>query len=137
MAGTLTACGGGGGTVAATPSAGAGWVAALRANPTELRLSLANGQPQYMYVDAGPTNGVYPSAATFAAEVQAANPGLLGGACSKLANMTASTIEFTDANGVQAPSYVVFFMPQSAGSCTQTIALGADGIQSFSVTVSP
>jgi hypothetical protein len=133
----LSGCGGGGGTAAATPGAGAAWTAALRENPTDVVLSLSNVQQQYMYVDSGPTNGVYPAPGTFTAELQSANPVLLAGACSKLAHMTASTMEFTDANGVQAPSYVVFFTPQSTGSCTQPIDLGANGTQTFSVTVGP
>jgi hypothetical protein len=134
---SLSACGSGGGTSGAVPSNSVSWVAALRANPTVVQLSLANAQAQYMYVDSGPTNGVYPSAGTFAAEIQAANPGLLGGSCSKLAHMTAATMQFTDASGTEAPSYVVFFTPQSTGSCTQSIDLGADGTQSFSVIVGP
>jgi len=133
---SLAGCGGGG-TTSATPPTGVSWIAALRANPTNVQLSMSSALPQYMYVDAGPTNGVYPLPGTFAADLQAANPGLLAGACSKLAHMTASTMQFTDASGTQAPSYVVFFTPQSTGSCTQSIDLGADGMQSFSVTVSP
>jgi hypothetical protein len=133
----LSACGGGGGTSGAVTPDGVSWIAALRANPTVVQLSLANAQPQYMYVDSGPTNGVYPSAGAFAADMQAANPGLMAGTCSKLAHMSATTMQFTDANGTQAPSYVVFFTPQSAGSCTQSIDLGAGGTQSFSVIVGP
>jgi hypothetical protein len=134
---SLAGCGGGGATTGAVAPAGVTWIAALRANPTDLNLSLANAQPQYMYVDSGPTNGIYPSPETFTADLLAANPGLFAGPCSKLAHMTASTMQFTDANGTQAPSYVVFFTPGSAGSCTQPINLGADGMQSFSVTVTP
>ena len=134
---SLAGCGGGGAAASAAPPTAVSWIAALRANPTDVQLSLASSQPQYMYVDSGPTNGVYPSPGTFTADLQAANPGLLAGACSKLAHMTSATMQFTDANGTQAPSYVVFFTPQSVGSCTQSIDLGADGMQTFSVTVSP
>jgi hypothetical protein len=127
----------GGGSVSAGPpaSAGASWLAVLRANPTDLHLSLSNPALQYMYVDSGSTNGVYPSPSAFAAQIEAANPSLLSGSCSAIARMTAATMQFTDSHGVQAPSYVVFFAPLTAGSCSQAINLGAEGTQRFSVTV--
>ncbi len=130
----LAACGGG--SVSASPAApaSASWLAVLRNNPTDVHLSLSNPALQYMYVDAGPTNGAYPAPATFAAFIQSANPDLLSGPCSKIARMTAATMQFTDSHGVQAPSYVVFFSPLSAGTCTQAVNLGAEGMQSFSVT---
>jgi hypothetical protein len=136
-AGSLGACGGGGTTSARAPAASSSWIATLRYNPTELRLSLSSPVLQYMYIDSGATNGVYPSPGAFAAELQAANPGLLSGACSMLAQMTATTMQLTDSHGVQAPSYVVSFAPRSTGACTQQIDLGAAGTQSFSVTVTP
>jgi hypothetical protein len=134
---SLCGCGGGGGTVFAAPvtATPASWVATLRANPTAVRASMTNPLQQYMYIDSGATNGVYPSPSAFAANVQAANPGFPDGACSQIARMSASVVQFTDANGVQAPSYVVFFTPRALGTCTQQLHLGAAGTQSFSVTV--
>jgi CheY-like chemotaxis protein len=133
----LAACGGGGsGGAGATPRIGSGhWIAALRYEPMAMHLNLSNSALQYMYVDAGATNGVYPSAQAFAAEIEAANPELLTGPCSPLARMSATTMDFVDANGVHAPSYVVFFAPRAAGACTQAIALGDAGTKTFSVTV--
>ena len=140
----LCACGGGGGggsAVPAAPASSAGpstsWLAALREEPSTVTLSLAQPQMRYIYVDAGATNGVYPSPAAFGAQFQAANPGLLTGACSRIARMSGSLMEFTDAHGVQAPSYVIFFTPLTTGTCAQDLALGAEGTQSFTVTVTP
>jgi hypothetical protein len=137
MAATLCGCGGGGGTVSAAPGATSpvSWVATLRSNPTALHLTLSNPLPQYMYIDAGATNGVYPSPDVFAAQIQGANPGFPAGACSRIAQMSATVVEFTDSNGIQAPAYVVFFTPRAVGSCAQSLQLGAAGTQTFSVTV--
>jgi hypothetical protein len=139
LAAALCGCGGGGGTVSAVPGGapGVSWLATLRANPTALRLTMANTLPQYMYIDAGATNGVYPSPTAFASEVQGANPGFPAGPCSQLAQMSAAVMEFTDTNGIQAPAYVVMFIPRTVGSCTQALQLGAAGTQTFSVTVDP
>lgn len=137
-AASLAACGGGsGGSVAALAprTAHTSWIGALRAEPTSIQVSLSSARPAYMYVDSGATDGVYPSASAFAADVEAANPGLLDGPCSAVARMTSGTMQFTDAHGVQAPSYVVFFWPKAPGTCSQPIDLGADGVGSFSVTV--
>jgi hypothetical protein len=141
----LCACGGGGGAATvpsaqglANGSAGStSWLAVLREEPSAVTLSLAQPQPQYIYVDAGAANGVYPAPAAFAAELEAANPGLLTGPCARIAHLSGSVMEFTDAHGVQAPSYVLFFTPAATGSCAQDIALGAEGTRSFTVTVTP
>ncbi|HEX3463447.1 MAG TPA: hypothetical protein VHS78_05290 [Candidatus Elarobacter sp.] len=125
---------------AGTPDSGArsaSWVGALRQDPSVVTLSLSHPQMAYLYVDAGATNGVYPSASQFAAEFQAANPGLSTGPCSRVAQMTGSVLEMTDASGVLAPSYVLFFTPLATGTCTQQLALGAEGTRSFTATVSP
>ena len=139
IAAALCGCGGGGGTVSAAPggTSPVSWVATLRSNPTTLHLALTNPLPQYMYVDAGATNGVYPSPNAFAAQIQGANPGFPAGPCSQIAQMSAAVMEFTDTNGIQAPAYVVMFMPRNVGSCAQSLQLGAAGTQTFSVTVDP
>ena len=133
---SLAACGGGGG---ADPprSVSASWVATLRYQPTDIHVSMQTTTVPFMYVDSGATNGVYPSPATFRAEIDSANPGLLSGACSTVAHMSAGVMQFTDAQGVAAPSYVVFFQPAAVGTCTQRLDVGAGGVQSFSVTVTP
>jgi hypothetical protein len=139
-AASLAACGGGGGTVSAAgalPAAQSSWIAGLRYEPTDIRTSLSAPLPPYMYVDSGSTNGAYPSPATFAAQIESANPGLLSGACSSIAHLTATVVQFTDAHGVQAPSYVVFFFPKAVGTCVQSINLGAAGSNSFTLTVTP
>jgi hypothetical protein len=141
----LCACGGGGGAATvpsaqglANGSAGStSWLAVLREEPSAVALSLAQPQLQYLYVDAGASNGVYPAPATFAAEFEAANPGLLSGPCARITRMSGSVMAFTDAHGVQAPSYVIFFTPVATGSCSQDVALGAEGTRSFTVTVTP
>ena len=139
LAAALCGCGGGGGTVSAAPGGASSmsWVATLRSNPTALHLTMANPLPQYMYVDAGAANGVYPSPNVFATEIQASNPGFPAGACSQIAQMSAAVMEFTDTNGIQAPAYVVMFIPRTVGSCAQSLQLGAAGTQTFSVTVAP
>lgn len=131
----LTACSGGGSTNSATPRTS--WLANLRYEPTVLQLSIAGANMAYMYVDAGATNGVYPSPDAFRAQIESANPGLLTGSCAAIARMSASVMQFTDAHGVQAPSYVVFFQPTASGTCSQPIDLGAEGVHGFSVTVTP
>ena len=141
----LCACGGGGGSAALPPAQGLAnggassttWLAALRQEPSTVALSLSQPQPRYLYIDAGATNGVYPSAATFAAQFEAANRGLLTGDCARITTMTGAVMSFTDAQGVQAPSYVLFFTPVAAGTCAQNVVLGSEGTRSFSVTVLP
>lgn len=138
----LCACGGGGastvpGAAADAGSRSASWVAGLREEPSVVTLSLSHPQIAYLYVDSGASNGAYPSASQFAAEFQAANPGLASGPCSQLARISGSVMEMTDAHGVQAPSYVIFFTPLSTGTCTQQLVLGAEGTRGFTVTVSP
>jgi hypothetical protein len=112
------------------------WIASLRYEDAPLHLSLSNPAPKYLYIDAGTANGIYPSPDVFSAEIEVANPGLLAGSCSKLTHMSATTKQFADPRGFQAPSYLLFFTPRSAGTCTQRINLGAEGVRSFSVTVS-
>lgn len=135
----LGACGGGGGgaTLPGVASSSASWLAVMRSVPTEIRMSLQAAQTAYFYVDAGATNGSYPSPSAFAAEIQGANPGLLSGSCAAIARMSASVMSFTDASGMQAPSYVVFFVPTAVGTCSQSINVGAAGMNQFSVTVTP
>jgi hypothetical protein len=134
---SLAACGGGGGGADPPRSVSASWVATLRYQPTDIHVSMQTTTVPFMYVDSGATNGVYPSPATFRAEIDSANPGLLSGACSTVAHMSAGVMQFTDAQGVAAPSYVVFFQPAAVGTCTQRLDVGAGGVQSFSVTVTP
>lgn len=136
---SLAACGGGGGTAGVDPprSISASWVATLRYEPADVHVSLQTATVPFIYIDAGATNGVYPSPATFRAAIEGANPGLQSGACSTIARMSTSTMQFTDAQGVQAPSYLIFFEPKTIGTCTQSIALGATGVHSFTVTVTP
>ncbi|MBV9408894.1 MAG: hypothetical protein JO164_08710 [Candidatus Eremiobacteraeota bacterium] len=146
-AAALSACGGGGGSVGSsapsalppvTPqSSGVTWIAALRYVPTQITLSLSSPSPQYMYIDSGATNGAYPSPSAFQSEIQSANPGLQSGACAAFTHMTGAIIQFTDAFGNQAPSYVVMFAPTAKGTCTQQVNLGAEGVQNFTVTVAP
>jgi hypothetical protein len=140
----LCACGGGGG--AAVPAAqglangsasSTTWLAALRQEPSAVTLSLSQPRPAYLYIDSGAANGAYPAPQTFAAEFEAANRGLLTGDCARITQMIGSVMTFTDAHGVQAPSYVLFFTPAAAGTCAQTVALGSEGTRSFSVTVLP
>lgn len=141
FAASLAACGGGGGgggsTALPRTTSPSDWVAALRYEPYDIHVSLAAQMPPFVYVDAGATNGVYPQPGAFAAEVEAANPGLLHGPCAKIAQLSGSVMQLTDAHGVQAPSYVIFFQPTAPGTCTQSVNLGAAGAQSFSLTVTP
>ena len=113
------------------------WTATLRNVPTDIHVSMQTTTIPFMYVDSGATNGVYPPSGTFRATLESANPGLLNGACASITRMSAGVMQFTDAQGGQAPSYVVFFQPTAVGACTQRINVGAEGVQSFSVTVTP
>ncbi len=133
----LTACGGGGGGTSAVASqqSSSSWLAVLRYEPADVTVSLQSTTVPYIYVDSGASNGQYPSPSAFAAAVESANPGLLDGACSNIARISSSVIQFTDAHGVRAPSYVLFFAPKGVGACTQSINLGAEGSRSFRVTV--
>jgi hypothetical protein len=138
-AASLAACGGGAGGTAAVPprTAQGDWIAALRYEPALVNTTMSSSTLSYIYVDSGATNGVYPSPSAFAAEIEAANPRLLDGECSKVARITSALMQFTDARGVAAPSYVLFFWPKAPGTCTQAIDLGTEGRRSFSVTVTP
>ena len=132
------ACGGGVGAGAAPPrSPSVSWLATMRYEPTDIRVSLQTTTVPFMYLDSGATNGVYPSPSAFRAMIEGANPGLLTGACSAITRMSAGVIQFTDAHGIQAPSYIVFFQPTAVGTCAQRLDLGADGMHSFTVTVTP
>ncbi len=131
----LSACGGGGAGADPPRSPSVSWVATLRYEPTDIHVGMQTATIPFMYVDSGATNGVYPSPGTFRSEIENANPGLLTGACSAITRMSAGVMQFTDAQGVDAPSYVVFFQPTAVGACTQRIDLGAVGVRSFSVTV--
>jgi hypothetical protein len=135
---SLSACGGGGGAGSAAPrSPSLGWLATMRYEPTDIRVSLQTATLPFMYLDSGATNGAYPSPGAFRGMIEGANPSLLTGACSAITRMSAGVMQFTDAQGIAAPSYVVFFQPTAAGTCTQRVDLGADGVHSFTVTVTP
>jgi hypothetical protein len=112
-------------------------MATLRYVPTDIHVSMQTPTIPFMYVDSAAVNGVYPSPGTFRSAIESANPGFLSGACATITHMSASVMQFTDAQGVAAPSYVVFFQPIAVGTCTQRIDVGAEGVQSFSVTVMP
>ena len=109
----------------------------MRVEPTDIHVSMQTATVPFMYVDSGAMNGVYPSSGSFRSALESANPGLLSGACSAITRMSAAVMQFTDAQGVAAPSYVVFFQPTAVGACSQRIDLGAEGTRSFSVTVTP
>jgi hypothetical protein len=135
---SLSACGSGG--VAGTDplrNPSVSWTATLRNVPTDIHVSMQTPTIPFMYVDSGAANGVYPSPSAFRSAIESANPGLLSGACATIARMSAGVMQFTDAQGIQAPSYIVFFQPIAVGTCTQRINVGAEGVQSFSLTVTP
>jgi hypothetical protein len=134
LAGILSGCGGGSST---TPVANPSWVATLRTLPATVNLRLSSSLPTYLYVDSGPTNGIYPSIDQFAREFLASNPGFPNGSCSSITNMSANVIDLPYPNGISAPSYVIFFGPIKTGTCTQALNLGAEGQQTFTVNVGP
>ena len=105
--------------------------------PTDIHVSMQTTTIPFMYVDSGAANGAYPSPNAFRSAIEGANPGLLSGACATIARMSAGVMQFTDAQGLQAPSYIVFFQPTAVGTCAQRINVGAEGVQSFTLTVTP
>jgi hypothetical protein len=134
---SLAACGGGGAAAGIPQNPSVSWTATLRNMPTDIHVSMQTTTVPFMYVDSGAANGVYPSPSAFRSAIESANPGLLSGACATIARMSAGVMQFTDAQGIQAPSYIVFFQPTAIGTCTQRINVGAEGVQSFTLTVTP
>jgi hypothetical protein len=136
---SLSACGGGGGGASAAlpQNPSVSWTATLRTMPTDIRVSMQTTTIPFMYVDSGAANGAYPSPGAFRSAIEGANPGLLSGSCATIARMSGGVMQFTDAQGIQAPSYIVFFQPTAVGTCTQRINVGAEGTQSFTLTVTP
>lgn len=141
---TLGACGGGSGAGGALPAAAsassaadASWSGTFRYTPISLTLSLAAAGMQYFYIDDAPVNGIVPATQTFLNDFTQANPSVVAGACSAQTILSVATISPNVYSGQQNPTIVISAYPLAAGTCSQTVQLGANGTQRFTITVTP
>ena len=123
----LLGCGGGG----SDPSVNRPYiVSVLRYTPTSLVGSLSHPFLSFGYIDAGRSNGLFPSIEDFRSSFDALNPNLLSGSCSAIATLSVGNIFATALTPDIGPTIIVAFYPRALGSCKQTFRIpGAADIQ--------
>ena len=124
---SLFGCSGGG----SNPSVNRPYIiSVLRYTPTSLVGSLNHPSLSFGYIDAGRSNGLFPSIDDFRSTFDSLNPNLLSGSCSSIATLSVGNIFPTAFSPDVGPTIIVAFYPRVIGSCTQTFRIpGAADVQ--------